>query len=66
MSGDTTDHRNIILDGVTCLLQFLQLGSAGLHLYMGKMEDGLGEGGRVAILKHYLLLVVLLLSLQGL
>ena len=65
MSGDTTDHRNIILNSVTRLLQFLQLGFAGLHLCVGQMEDGFGERGGVAVLEHYLLLVFLLLSLQG-
>ena len=69
MSGDSTDHCNIILDILTRLLQFLQLGSAGLHLCMRKMEDGLrgrGEGGGRSSSRHYLLLVVLLVSLQGL
>ena len=66
MSGDSTDHCDIILDILTRLLQFLQLGSAGLHLCMRKMEDGLrGRGGRSSS-RHYLLLVVLLVSLQGL
>lgn len=68
MSGESTDHCNIILDILTRLLQFLQLGSAGLHLCMRKMEDGLrgrGGGGRSSS-RHYLLLVVLLVSLQGL
>ena len=64
MSGDSTDHCNIILDILTRLLQFLQLGSAGLHLCMRKMEDGLR--GRRSSSRHYLLLVLLLVSLQGL